>query len=120
MEIIMSIVFRRHIGPYQKGGRKMTCLGLCRTAVVGAALAMFGFDPAFAQQPDVDPAIMCDAAVAAYQTYAVNNDDPDKDDATARVTEGASDCKEGRHDVGLRKINEGTAMIHDHIRTKRK
>lgn len=98
----------------------MTCLRLCRTAVVGPALAMFCFDPAFAQQPDVDPAMMCDAAAAAYQSYAASNDDPDKDDATARVTEGVSDCKEGRHDIGLRKINEGTAMIHDHTHTKRK
>jgi len=103
-----------------KWRNKVICLKSCRAAVVGALLAMVGFEPAFSQQPDVDPAMMCDAAVAAYQTYAANNDDPDKDDATARVTEGASDCKEGRHDVGLRKINEGTAMIHDHIRTKRK
>ena len=99
----------------------MTCLRSYRTAVVGTALAMFGFDPAFAQQqPDVDPAMMCDAANAAYQSYAATNDDPDKADATARVTEGASDCKEGRHDAGLRKINEGTAMIHDHVHTKKK
>ena len=98
----------------------MSCLKLCRTAVVGAALAMSGFDPALAQQPDVDPALMCDAATAAYQSYAATNDDPDKDDATVRVTEGASDCKEGRHDVGLRKINEGMAMIYDHAHTKRK
>ena len=98
----------------------MRCVSLCRTAVVGPALAMFCFAPAFAQQPDVDPAMMCDAAAAAFQSYAATNDDPDKADATARVTEGVSDCKEGRHDVGLMKINEGTMMIHDHIRTKRK
>lgn len=99
----------------------MTCLKLCRTAVVGAAIAMVGVDPTIAQQqPDVDPAMMCDAATAAYQSYAATNDDPDKDEATARVTEGHSDCKEGRHDVGLMKINEGMAMIHDHVHTKKK
>ena len=98
----------------------MTCLRLYRTAVVGAALATLGLAPAFAQQPDVDPAMMCDAATAAYQSYAATNDDPDKDEATARVTEGASDCKEGRHDVGLRKINEGMAMIHDRAHTRKK
>ena len=99
---------------------KMACPEWCRIAVASAAFAVFSFSPAFAQQPDVDGPTMCDAAVAAYQSYAATNDDPDKDDATARVTEGASDCKEGRHDIGLRKINEGTAMIHDHVRTKRK
>ncbi|MBA4100289.1 MAG: hypothetical protein C0484_26390 [Rhodospirillum sp.] len=81
---------------------------------------MVGFAPTFGQEPDVDPVKMCDAATAAYQSYAATSDDPDKDDATARVTEGASDCKDGRHDVGLRKINEGMAMIHDHVHTKRK
>ena len=99
----------------------MTCLRLFRTAIAGTALAMVGLDPASAQQqPDVDPAMMCDAAAAAYQSYAATSDDPDKDDATARVTEGHSDCKEGRHDVGLMKINEGMAMIHDHTHTKKK
>ena len=98
----------------------MSCLKLCRTAVVGAVLAMVGFEPTFGQEPDVDPAMMCDAATAAFQSYAATNDDPDKNDATARVTEGASDCKEGRHDVGLRKINEGMAMIHDRVHTKKK
>jgi hypothetical protein len=106
--------------PHAKGRKKMSCLKLCRTAVVGAVLAMVGFEPAFGQQPDVDPAMMCDAATAAYQSYAATSDDPDKDDATARVTEGASDCKDGRHDIGLRKINEGMAMIHDHAHTKKK
>jgi hypothetical protein len=81
---------------------------------------MFGFGPALAQQPDVDPAMMCDAAASAYQAYALNNDDPDKDVANARVTEGVSDCKNGKTEVGLRKINEGTAMVHDHERTKMK
>jgi hypothetical protein len=98
----------------------MSCLSLSRTAAVGAILAMVGFAPTFGQEPDVDPVKMCDAATAAYQSYAATSDDPDKDDATARVTEGASDCKDGRHDVGLRKINEGMAMIHDHVHTKRK
>ena len=98
----------------------MTCRRLCRPVVAGAALALFGFAPAFAQQPDVDPAMMCDASAAAYQAYAINNDDPDKDAATARVTEGVSDCKNGNTEVGLRKINEGTAMIHDHAKTKMK
>jgi hypothetical protein len=98
----------------------MTCRRLCRTVVAGAAVAMFGSRPAFAQEPDLDPAMMCDAAAAAYQSYAATNDDPDKDAATARVTEGVTDCKNGQHDDGLWKINEGTAMIHDHTKRKMK
>jgi hypothetical protein len=85
-----------------------------------AALAFFGFGHAVAQEPDLDPAMMCDAAAAAYQSYALNNDDPDKDAATARVTEGVTDCKNGNNEQGLWKINQGTAMIHDHERTRMK
>ena len=86
----------------------MTCRALCRTLVAGASVAaIFGFRPALGQEPDVDPAMMCDAAASAYQSYALNNDDPDKDAATARVTEGVADCKKGNTGVGLRKINEG-------------
>jgi len=55
--------------------------------LAGAALSMFSF-PAFLRQPDVDPAMMCDAAASADQAYALDNDDPDKDAATARATEG--------------------------------
>jgi hypothetical protein len=81
-------------------------------------VAIFGFRPALAQEPDVDPAMMCDAAAAAYQAYALDNNDPDLEAANARVTEGVSDCKNGQHGEGIRKVNEGTAMIHDHVRTK--
>jgi len=83
---------------------------------------MFGFGPAFAQtqQPDVDPAMMCDAAAAAFQALALNSTDPDKDAATARVTEGVGDCKNGNTEVGLRKINESAAMVHDNTKTKTK
>jgi hypothetical protein len=35
-------------------------------------VAIFSFRPAFAQEPDLDPAMMCDAAAAAYQAYALN------------------------------------------------
>jgi hypothetical protein len=99
----------------------MACRKMCRTIVAGVSvLAIFGLRPALAQQPDVDPAMMCDAAASAYQSYALNNDDPDKDAATARVTEGVTDCKNGNTEVGLRKINEGTAMVHDHEKTKLK
>ena len=100
----------------------MTCRKLCRpTALVaGAALAMFAFGPAFAQQPDVDPAMMCDASAAAYQALALNSTDPDKDAATARVKEGVTDCKNGNTEEGLKKINESTAMIHDNTKTKTK
>ena len=96
----------------------MSCRSLCRTIVASAALTMFGFGFAFGQEPDVDPQMMCDAAAAAYQSYALNNDDPDKDAATARVTEGVTDCKNGNTEAGLRKINEGTVMVSDHVRTK--
>ena len=89
-----------------------------RKAVVGAVLAMVCLGSARAQEPDIDPQMMCDASAAAYQAYALNNDDPDKDAATARVTEGVTDCKNKEYDDGLRKINEGTAMVHDHERTK--
>ena len=65
----------------------MTCRRLCRPVLAGAALSMFSF-PAFLRQPDVDPAMMCDAAASADQAYALDNDDPDKDAATARATEG--------------------------------
>jgi hypothetical protein len=41
-------------------------------------------------------------------------------DPAEAVTEGVSDCKNGNTDVGLRKINEGTAMVHDPERTKMK
>ena len=97
----------------------MTYRTTCRTIVAGVSVvAIFGFRTALAQEPDVDPAMMCDAVAASYQAYALNNDDPDKDAATARVTEGVSDCKNGNTEVGLRKINEGTVMVSDHVRTK--
>src|SRR6476646_8255771 len=97
----------------------MTYRTTCRMIVaVASVAAIFGFRPALAQEPDVDPAMMCDAAAAAYQSYALNNDDPDKDAATARVTEGVTDCKNGNTEVGLRKIKEGTVMVSDHVRTK--
>ena len=97
----------------------MTYRTTCRTIVAGVSVvAIFGFRTALAQEPDVDPAVMCDAVAASYQAYALSNDDPDKDAATARVTEGVTDCKNGNTEVGLRKINEGTAMVGDHVRTK--
>ena len=99
----------------------MTCRTVCRTIVAGVSVvAIFGFRPALAQQPDLDAAMMCDAVAASYQAYALSNDDPDKDAATARVTEGVTDCKNGNTEAGLKKINEGTAMIHDHVKTKMK
>jgi hypothetical protein len=99
----------------------MTYRTTCRTIVAGVSVvAIFGFRTALAQEPDVDPAVMCDAVAASYQAYALSNDDPDKDAATARVTEGVTDCKNGNTEVGLRKINEGTVMIHDHEKTKMK
>ena len=100
--------------------KDMKCHELRHTAILCAALTLTSFGSASGQQPAVDPQLMCDAAAAAYQSYAANNDDPDKDAATARVAEGVTDCKNGKHDDGLRKINEGTAMIHDHERTKMK
>ena len=97
----------------------MTYRTTCRTIVAGVSVvAIFGFRTALAQEPDVDPAVMCDAVAASYQAYALSNDDPDKDAATARVTEGVTDCKNGNTEVGLRKINEGTVMVSDHVRTK--
>jgi hypothetical protein len=96
----------------------MTCRRLCRTVVAGASVAIFSLRPAFAQEPDLDPAMMCDAAAAAYQAYALNSTDPDLEAANARVTEGVTDCKNGQNEQGLWKVNEGTAMIHDHVRTK--
>ncbi len=99
----------------------MTYRTTCRTIVAGVSVvAIFGFRAALAQEPDVDPAMMCDAVAASYQAYALNNDDPDLDAANARVTEGVTDCKNGQHGDGLRKINEGMVMIHDHERTKMK
>ncbi len=98
----------------------MSCRRLCRTVVAGAAVTLFGSHCAFAQEPDLDPAMMCDAAAAAYQSYALNSSDPDLQAASTRVTEGQTDCKNGNNEQGLWKINQGTAMIHDHERTRMK
>jgi hypothetical protein len=90
----------------------------CRNSVLGAVLATLCFGSALGQEPELDPQMMCDAA--AYQAYSLNSTDPDLEAANARVTEGVTDCKNKEHDQGMRKINEGTAMIHDHERTKMK
>jgi hypothetical protein len=91
---------------------------LCSTVVAGVALATFGFGPAFAQQPDVSPAELCEAAAASYQTYAGTTNDPDKPAADARVAEGLTDCKNDDVTHGLGKINEGMVMVHDRTTTK--
>ena len=101
-----------------KVARSVVLTGL--VGLGGLAAAGLHVPAAFAQQPDVDPQTMCDASAAAFQAYALNNDDPDKDAATARVKEGVTDCKNGQPDQGLQKINEGTAMINDHEKTKMK
>ena len=93
---------------------------LSRKVMLAAAISTLWLGSAAAQQPDVNPQMMCDAAAAAYQAFALNNNDPDKDAATARVTEGVTDCKNGQPEQGLQKINEATAMIHDGEKTKMK
>ena len=93
---------------------------LYRAFLTAAAIATLGVGSAIAQEQAMDPAQVCDAAAAAYEAYALNNTDPDLKEANDRVTEGVTDCKNGNTDQGLRKINEGTAMIHDHVRTKMK
>jgi hypothetical protein len=93
---------------------------LCSTVVAGVALATFGFGPAFAQEPDVSPGMLCEAAAASYQTYAATTSDPDKAAADARVAEGLTDCKNDDPTHGLGKINEATAMVHDRTKTKTK
>jgi hypothetical protein len=40
---------------------------MCRTIAAGASVAIISFRPALAQETDVDPAMMCDAAASAYQ-----------------------------------------------------
>ena len=87
--------------------------------VLGIGLAMLCLRPVTAQEPDIDLEMMCNASAAAYQAYALDNDGPDKGAATARVAEGVIDYKNRNCDEGLRKTNEGTAMIHDHLRTRR-
>ena len=93
---------------------------LCSTVVAGVALAAFGFGPAFAQEPDVSPAELCDALAASYQTYAATTNDPDKEAADARVQQGMTDCKNDKTEQGMQKISEGHAMVHDGTKTKTK
>jgi len=90
---------------------------LCRTFLTAAAIAALGSASAIAQEKEIDPAQVCDAAAAAYHAYALNNTDPDLQTANQQVTEGVTDCKNGHHDRGLHKINEATARIHDHVKT---
>ena len=58
----------------------MLCRELRLASAMCATLTLLKFGPAMAQQPNVDPQMMCDAAAAAYQSYALSNDDPDKDE----------------------------------------
>ena len=91
---------------------------LYRTLLTAAFITAIGGTSATAQAKEMDAAQMCDAAAAAYQAYALNNSDPDLETANHRVTEGVTDCKNGHHDLGLYKINEAMARIHDHVKTK--
>jgi hypothetical protein len=91
---------------------------LYRTLLTAAVIAALGGASAIAQTEDMEATQMCSAAAAAYQAYALNNTDPDLEAANQRVTEGVTDCKNRQYDRGLRKINEATARIHDHVKTK--
>ncbi|MEZ5832621.1 MAG: hypothetical protein R3D05_15715 [Dongiaceae bacterium] len=70
-------------------------------------------------QLKLDPEMMCGGAAAAYQSYAQGSTDPDIEDANDRVKEAIRDCHNKDYDQGIRKINEATALIHDHVKTRR-
>jgi hypothetical protein len=91
---------------------------LYRTFLTAAVIAALGGASTIAQAEEMDAAQMCSAAADAYQAYKVNNTDPDLESADRQVTEGVTDCKNRQFDSGLHKINEATARIHDHVKTK--
>jgi hypothetical protein len=89
----------------------MTYSELCRTAVTGVALTMFGFGFAYAQE--LTEQQICEAAAASFEAYAVNNDDGDMESAKGMVAQGLADCKSGKTAEGLETINLATAAISD-------
>jgi hypothetical protein len=96
----------------------MTYRELCRTAVTGAALTMFGFEFAYAQE--LDDVKICEAAAASFQAYAANNIDGDLESAKGEVAQGLADCKSGKTTEGLATINLATAEISDNVQGSHK
>jgi hypothetical protein len=96
----------------------MTFRKLCHTALAGAALTMFGFGSAYAQ--DLDDMKICEAAATAFQAFAANNQDADLESAKGEVAQGLADCKSGKTAEGLATINLATAEISDGVQGSHK
>lgn len=62
---------------------------------------------------EIEPGKQCDAVGDAFSNYSSKKSDPDMDKATALYQEGSGDCKEGRYEDGINKINNAMGMVHD-------
>jgi hypothetical protein len=77
------------------------------------SLALFGSNLASAEEMEAGK--QCDALSDAFTNYSSRKSDPDADKATALALEGGSDCKDGRFDDGINKINNAMGMVHDGV-----
>ena len=64
---------------------------------------------------EIEPAVQCDAAGDAFTNYTAKKTDPDAEKATALAQEGARDCKDGRYDDGINKVNNAMGMMNDGV-----
>ena len=89
----------------------MSCRRLCRTAIAGAALTMFGFSLAYAQEIDdlqnVRPPLPPLSHMQRRATMVMWNS------ARGMVAQGLADCASGKRKEGLETINSATAAISD-------
>jgi len=60
----------------------------------------------------------CEAAAAAYKALAATTTDPDMDMANNLMNEGLSDCKAGKVQEGIDKINRAMFLINDKKHTE--
>jgi hypothetical protein len=81
------------------------------SALLVVSLTMSGSTLAFAEE--MEPGKQCDALGDAFTNYSSRKTDPDMATATALADEGRGNCKDGKYDEGINKINNAMGMVHD-------
>lgn len=82
-----------------------------RKLVIGLSALFLTSGIAFAEE--MEPGKQCDALGDAFTNYSSKKTDPDMATATALADEGRGNCKDGKYDEGISKINNAMGMVHD-------
>lgn len=86
-----------------------------KPTIIGLAVPLVLLCVPCASAEEVELGKQCDALSDSFANYSAKRSDPDMGAATALAAEAGSDCKDGRYDDGINKLNNAIGMTNDGV-----